>query len=179
MPGRLMAADIKAELLRPLALILAVFAALGWVLFVLSSWSAASTQKTQRLRIVDLTERNEKVSADLAKQVDASASLADLQSKVAAAREDLTRVSQTRSDVQTELLSAQRNLSSLKRDVTETNRSLESQQGRLSDLQTSAEAAALSATAERAETSVRSRRGGRRSYRRGRQSRSFAISRNR
>src|ERR1700712_2950062 len=120
-----MAVDIKSELTRPLALILAALAVLGWVLFVLSSWSAASVQKTQRLQIVQLGEKAEKLNADLAQQREAAGALADVQAKVAAAREELTRVGQTRNDVQAELQTAQRTLASTRRDLSEADRNLQ------------------------------------------------------
>lgn len=173
-----MPVDLKAECTRPLALILGALAALGWVLFALSSWSAASVQKTQRLQIVDLTAKSEKLSADLTRQVEAAGSLADLQSKVGATREELTRVTQTRTDVQTELATAQRSLSGIRREVSEADRNLQSQAQKLADLQSGADATA--AVAPEPQQVTRSSRRGRSWSRRGRQSRSFSrISRSR
>ena len=159
-----MAVDLKAECTRPLALLLAALAALGWVLFGLSSWSSASVQKAQRLQILDLTERGEKLSGDLSRQIEASGALADLQAKVGATREELTRVSQTRSDVQADLLAAQRNLSGARRELTEADRNLQSQSQKLADLQSNAEN--MSGSVEPAASVKPSRRGGRRAYRR-------------
>jgi len=171
-----MAIDIKAELTRPPALILAALAALGWVLFALSSWSATSVQKAQRLQIADLSAKTDRLSADLARQIEAAGSIADLQAKVSATREELTRVSQTRSDVQNELTTAQRALLGVKRELSDADRNLQSQAQKLNDVQASAESTAAQASDQKvAPTSRR----GRRWSRRGRQSRSFSISRSR
>ena len=168
-----MAVDLKAEVTRPLALLLAALAGLGWVMFLLSSWSAASTQKAQRLRIVELSEKTEALGSELARQVEASGSLADLQGKVAATREELGRVSQTRNDVQSDLLAAQRNLSGVRRELSEADRTLQSQASKLTDLKADAE---TTSTTPDVEPTVRSgRRGGRRWSRRGRQSRSYSV----
>ena len=172
-----MAIDIKAELTRPPALILAALAALGWVLFALSSWSATSAQKAQRLQIADLSAKTERLSADLARQVEAAGSIADLQAKVSATREELTRVSQTRSDVQTELTTAQRALLGVKRELGDADRNLQTQTQRLSEVQSNAETTAGQAADQR--QVAPSTRRGRRVYRRGRQSRAFSISRSR
>ena len=161
-----MAVDIKAELTRPPALILAALAALGWVLFVLSSWSATSVHKAQRLQIADLTAKNERISADLSRQVEASGAIADLQAKVNATREELARVSQTRSDVQSELTTAQRNLMGVKRELGEAERTVQAQKQTLSELQTNAETTAAQASEQRvAPTSRRGRRWSRRGRR--------------
>jgi biopolymer transport protein ExbB/TolQ len=165
-----MAVDIKSELTRPLALILAALAMLGWVLFVLSSWSAASVQKTQRLQILQLGEKTEKLSQDLNQQREATAALGDIQAKLAAARDELTRVGQTRNDIQADLITAQRTLASTRRDLTEADRNLQSSNQKLSD--------AKSSTDETADTQpVVAPKGGRtrRSFRGRRSSRSFSI----
>ncbi|MGA0597061.1 hypothetical protein [Enterovirga sp. CN4-39] len=169
-----MAVDIKAELTRPPALILAALAALGWVLFALSSVSATSVQKTQRLQIADLTAKNEQLTTDLARQVEASGALADLQAKVGATREELARVSQTRTDVQNELAAAQRNLQNVKRDLGDADRNLQSQSQRLNELQTNAETAEAQASDQQATSATRR---GKKWSRRGR--RSVSISRTR
>lgn len=162
-----MAVDLKAEMTRPLALLLAAMAALGWVLFVLSSWSSASAQKAQRLRILDLSEKTEKLSADLAKQLEASGSLAALQAQVATTREELGRVSQTRADVQTDLLAAQRNLAGAKRELSEADRSLQANRV-ASDGPSPGD---VTAATPEVEPTVRSgRRGGRKASRRSRRS---------
>ncbi len=169
-----MPVDLKSELTRPLALILSALAVLGWMLFALSSWSAASTQKTQRLQIVDLSERTDKLSSELARQVEMSGSLADLQTKVGATREDLTRFTQTRTDVQSELQAMQRNLTNVRREIGDADRNLQNQSQKLSDLQPSAETAPAEADAPAAKAG-RGSRGGRRFSRRGRSSRSFSV----
>jgi biopolymer transport protein ExbB/TolQ len=134
-----MAVDIKSELTRPLALILAALAMLGWVLFVLSSWSAASVQKTQRLQIVQLTEKTDKLSRDLNQQRETTAALGDVQAKLSAARDDLTRVGQTRNDIQADLITAQRTLAATRRDLTEADRNLQSSNQKLSDIKSTTE----------------------------------------
>ena len=161
-----MAVDIKAELTRPPALILAALAALGWVLFALSSWSATSTQKAQRLQIADLTARNERLATDLNKQVEAAGAIADLEAKVNATREELARVSQTRNDVQAELTTAQRSLQGVRRELGDADRTLQAQKQNLSELQTNAETAAAQAGDRQvAPTSRRARRWSRRGRR--------------
>ena len=164
-----MAVDLKSELARPLALILTALAVLGWVLFALSSWSAASVQKTQRLQIIELGEKADKLGAELAKQSQAIGSLADLQAKVAATRDDLTRVSQTRNDLQTELANTQRNLSATRRDLSDADRNLQAQSQKLADLQTAGEEAAAQAQ------NVSSSSGKRGRSTRGRRSRTFSV----
>ena len=165
--GAFMTVDLKSELTRPLALILASLAALGWVLFILSSWSAASVQKTQRLQIVQLSEKSEKLGSELAKQLQAAGALTELQAKIASMRDDLSRVSQTRNDVQAELTTAQRSLSAARRDLSDADRNLQTQNQKLTDLQSAGE----QATAEAGDNgSSKSRRG-----RRGRTSRSFSV----
>ena len=166
-----MSIDFKHELTRPLALIIAPFAALGWVLFGLSSWSSASVQKVQRLQIVELSEKNERVSADLAKQLEAAGDFSALQKKVAATREDLGRMVQAKSDAQAELSSAQTRLSSARKDLNEVSRNVDTQSEKLSELQTSATNTSLEPAAP---VVARSGRRGRWS-RRGRSSRSFSV----
>lgn len=169
-----MPVDLKSELTRPLALILSALAVLGWMLFVLSSWSAAATQKTQRLQIVELSERTDKLSSELARQVETSGSLAELQAKVGATRDDLNRFTQTRNDVQSELQAMQRNLTSVRREIGDADRNLQSQSQKLSDLQPTAETAPTEAETPAPRTG-RGSRGGRRWSRRGRSSRSFSV----
>ena len=166
-----MAIDLQAELTRPPALILAALAALGWVLFVLSSWSATSVQKAQRIQIAELSAKSDKLSADLARHVEATGALSDMQAKVAATREELTRVTQTRADVQNELSAAQRNLLGVRRELTDADRNLQSHTQRLNELQTSAEAAQAQAGDQQVAPSSKR---GRRLSRRGRQSRAFS-----
>ena len=172
--------DLRHELTRPLALILAAFAALGWVLFGLSSWSAASVQKTQRLQIMEATEKGDRVNAELARLTAANASIADLEKKVATTREELTRMSAVKSDVTTELATAQRRLSSVRRDVTEADRSLASQNQKLSELQASAADSVAAAepdpgAAAPAKVGRGAKRGGGRWTRCGRSYRSYSI----
>jgi hypothetical protein len=162
-----MAVDLKAEMTRPLALLLAAMAALGWVLFVLASWSSASAQKAQRLRILELSEKTEKLSTDLARQVEASGALAALQAQVATTREELGRVTQTRADVQTDLLAAQRSLAGAKRELSEADRNLQSNRV-ASDGPNPSD---VTAATPDVEPEVRAgRRSGRRTYRRSRRS---------
>ncbi len=120
-------------------------------------------------------ERNEKVTTELARQVAASGAVAELESKVAATREDLTRIAQAKSDMQSELTVAQRSLAGVRRDVTEADRDLQTQAQKLSELQTNAaDAAAATPDVEPRASVGRSRRG--RFSRRGRRSsRSFSV----
>lgn len=173
-----MAVDLKQEFTRPLALILAALAALGWMLFGLSSWSTASVQKAQRIQIMEATERNEKLSADLARQMAVAGALADLEAKVAATRDDLTRVAQAKSDAQADLTITQRNLTSARRDLAEAERSAQSQ--RLTNLDANAAEPATAAPDPVPVTGARGvRRGGGAYYsrwtRRGRVSRSYPV----
>jgi septal ring factor EnvC (AmiA/AmiB activator) len=165
-----MAVDLKSELTRPPALILTALAVLGWVLFILSSWSAASVQKAQRMQIVQLSEKSDKLGSELAKQLETTGSVADLQAKIASMRDDLSRVSQTRNDVQAELTNAQRNLSATRRDISEADRSFQSQSQKLTDLQSAGEEAAAQSAQSAGPKSSRGRRSGR-----GRRSRSFSV----
>lgn len=174
---------LRHELTRPLALILAALAALGWVLFGLSSWSAASVQKTQRLQIMEAVEKADRSSTELARHVAASASILDLEKKVQATRDDLTRMSAVRSDVATEIAGAQRRLSAVRKDVTEADRNLAIQAQKLSDLQSSAagdsgggaEADPGPDTTPAARAGRGAKRGGGRWTRRGRSYRSYSI----
>ena len=168
-----MAVDLKHEFTRPLALILTALAALGWVLFGLSSWSTASVHKAQRIQIIEATERSEKLAAELDRQVAAAGALATLETKIAATRDDLTRITQAKADVQAELVGAQRSLSSLRRDLSEVDRNVQSQTQKLGELQSTASevTAAVPAVGNRVGRS--SRRG--RWSRRGRSSRSYSI----
>jgi hypothetical protein len=172
--------DLRHELTRPLALILAAFAALGWVLFGLSSWSAASVQKTQRLQIMEVTEKSDRLGAELAKQVAATASIADLEKKVLATREELSRMSAVKTDVATELAGAQRRLSAVRREVTDADRNLAIQTQKLSELQSSAaDSTSNSESDPGASAGNRVGRGAKRSggrwTRRGRSYRSYSI----
>jgi cytoskeletal protein RodZ len=174
--------DLRHELTRPLALILSVLAALGWVLFGLSSWSAASVQKAQRLQIMEVTEKSDRIGAELAKQQATTASIADLEKKVLATREELSRMSAVKADVATELTTAQKKLTAVRRDVTEADRNLAIQSQKLSELQTSATDAAIGegeAAAAAASSVGRlgrgAKRGGARWSRRGRAYRSYSI----
>lgn len=164
-----MAVDLKSELTRPLALILAPLAALGWVLFVLSSWSTASVQKTQRMQIIEATEKSDRLGAELARQVAAAGALGDLEKKVAGTRDELTRASQAKADMQAELSNTQRSLASVKRDLSDVDRNVQSQTQKLTELQTSATEAAPEP--ERVTRSSRRTRWSRR----GRSSRSYSI----
>lgn len=168
-----MAVDLKGEFTRPLALILAALATLGWVLFGLSSWSAASVQKVQRLRIIELSDKSDKAAAELSRQVQASGALAELEKKVAATRDDLGRMSQAKTDSQTELSSVQQKLSATRRDLTEIDRTVQSQSEKLSEMQTGATEAAPEPQAAAAPRSYRRKRWTRRG--RSRSSRSYSI----
>lgn len=170
--------DLRQELTRPPALILGAFAALGWVLFGLSSWSAASVQKTQRLQIMEATEKSERLNAELTRHVAASASIADLEKKVLATREELMRMSAVKADVGAEIANAQRQLTAARRDVTEADRTRALQGQKLTDAQPDASdgaAAAPETDAAPPPTGVgrKSRRG--RWSRRGRSYRSYSI----
>lgn len=168
--------DLRQELTRPPALILGAFAALGWVLFGLSSWSAASVQKTQRLQIIEATEKSERLGAELQRHVAASASIADLERKALATREELTRMSAVKADVGAEIASAQRQLSAVRRDVTEADRTRALQGQKLTDAQPDGAAAAPEAAEPApaaAGVSRKNRRG--RWSRRGRSYRSYSI----
>lgn len=172
-----MAVDLRHEFGRPLALILAALAALGWMLFCLSSWSTASVQKAQRMQIMEATERNEKLAADLARQMAAAGALADLEAKVASIRDDLTRVAQAKSDAQAELTNAQRSLTAVRRDLSEAERNV--QTAKLGDLDANAAEPAAAAPDPVPTTGARAvRRGGggySRWTRRGRVSRSYSV----
>jgi hypothetical protein len=172
--------DLRHELTRPLALILAAFAALGWVLFGLSSWSAASVQKTQRLQIMEVTEKSDRLGAELAKQVAATASIADLEKKVLATREELSRMSAVKTDVATELAGAQRRLSAVRREVTDADRNLAIQTQKLSELQSSAADYTSNSEPDPGASAGNrvgrgAKRGGGRWTRRGRSYRSYSI----
>ncbi len=168
-----MAVDLKHEFTRPLVLLLAVPAVLGWVLLGLSSWSTASVQKSQRLQIIEMTDKNEKLTAELARQVATAGALAELETKVASTRDDFNRITQAKSDVQAELTGAQRNLSSVRRDLSDAGRNLQSQTQKLTELQTSATEVAAATPDVEPRASRSSRRG--RWSRRGRSSRSYSI----
>lgn len=173
-----MAVDLKAELTRPLALILTAVAALGWVMFALSSWSSAAAQKAQRLRILDLTEKRDAATSELTKQVQANGALADMQAKVASIQAELARVSQTRQDVTADLAIAQKNLSNTRRDLADADRTLQSQTQKVSDAKVDPDVTPT--TADEGAPVVRSRsRGGRRYYRRGRRRSYTTLSRSR
>ena len=171
--------DLRHEVTRPLALILAAFAALGWVLFGLSSWSAASVQKAQRLQIMEATEKSDRASAELAKHVATAASAAELEKKVLATREELSRMEAVKSDVATEIVGAQKRLTSVRRDVTEADRTLAIQNQKLSEAQSAApdpgaaEPEAGAAPSGRAGRGAK--RGGGRWTRKGRSYRSYSI----
>lgn len=172
--------ELRHELTRPLALILAAFAALGWVLFLLGSWSSASVQKAQRLQIMEATEKSERINAELTKHQAAAANIADLEKKVLAGREELIRMSAVRADVTSEIASAQRKLTTVRRDVTEADRTLAVQNQKLSELQSGAAdpgAAAPEADATPGPGRVGrgAKRGSGRWSRRGRSYRSYSI----
>lgn len=164
-------ADLRSEFTRPFALILAALAALGWVLFGLSSWSTASVQKTQRLQIITATEKSDKLAAELARQIAVSGELGELEKKVDATRADLVRVGQAKSDLQADFTAAQKTFVTLKRDLSDVDRTVQQQSQKLAELQTSA---IEPATAEPERTVSRSYRRGRWS-RRGRSSRSYSV----
>ncbi|TDR94958.1 hypothetical protein [Enterovirga rhinocerotis] len=172
-----MAVDLRHELTRPLALILAAFAVLGWVLFGLSSWSASSVQKAQRLQLVEMRTKADTLSADLAKQTALIAEAGGLEKKMLATREELSRMTQAKADVQSELATAQRRLSTVRRDVSEADRSLAAQAQKLSDLQSSAAEANNAAPDQTTQPTPRVGRGARRGTwtRRGRAYRSYSI----
>lgn len=170
-----MAVDLKSELTRPLALILAALAALGWVLLGLSSWSTASVQKAQRMQIVEVSEKNEKLSAELNRQLQAAGDLAKVQGQLASNREDLNRITQVKADLQQELTGTQRDLQSKRKDLSDLDRTVLVQTQKLSELQSNTPDPGTS-TAEASEPRVTrgsSRRG--RWSRRGRTSRSFSV----
>lgn len=170
--------DLRQELTRPLALILAALAALGWVLFGLSSWSSTSVQKAQRLQIMEISEKNNRVTAELAKQQETAANIADLEKKVLAGREELNRMSAVRTDMATEIASTQRKLTTVRREVTEADRTLAGQNQKLNEIQTSAAdpgPAAADADATPTRAGRGAKRGGGRWTRRGRSYRSYSI----
>lgn len=170
-----MPVDLKSELTRPLALILAALAALGWVLLGLSSWSTASVHKAQRMQILEASEKNEKLAAELSRQLKASGEFAELQGKLASTRDDLNRMTLAKSDLQQELTGTQRDLQARRKDLTDLDRNLQTQTQKLSELQTNT--TETGSTASDAPEPRAGRSYGRRGRwsRRGRTSRSFSI----
>lgn len=170
--------DLRHEFTRPLALILAALAALGWVLFGLSSWSSASVQKAQRLQIMEATEKSERANVELSKHLAAAANVADLEKKVLAGREELNRMSAVRADMATEIATTQRKLTTVRREVTEADRTLAVQNQKLNEIQTSSAdpgPAASDADATPTRAGRGAKRGGGRWTRRGRSYRSYSI----
>lgn len=169
--------ELRHELTRPLALILAAFAALGWVLFGLSSWSAASVQKTQRLQIMEAIEKSDRLNAELSRQTAAAANIDELEKKVLATREELTRMAAVKADVTAEIAGAQRRLVAVRRDVTEADRNLAIQSQKLSELQPSPGDGGNTEPDPGAAPTSRVGRGGKRGRwtRKGRSYRSYSI----
>lgn len=172
--------DLRHEVTRPLALILAAFAALGWVLFGLSSWSSASVQKAQRLQIMEATEKSDRAGAELAKMVAASSSVADLEKKVLASREELDRMAAVRADVASEIAGSQRKLTTVRREITEADRTLAIQNQKLGEAQNPAAADPGAAepddgASQGSKAGRGAKRGGGRWSRRGRSYRSYSI----
>ena len=89
-----MTAHASSVTYRWVALLMVVVAVLGWGLFFMMSTSAASVEDAQRLQIARLAEERNRLEAEIREQRSRAAQLADLEAKLAAARDNLTRTTE-------------------------------------------------------------------------------------
>ena len=76
---------------RWLSVLMALVAVLGWGLFFMITSSSASVEDAQRIQISRLTEERDRLDAELKEQRARTASLAEIEAKLNAARDNLAR----------------------------------------------------------------------------------------
>ena len=102
-----MAIDYRSELRRPLSLVLAGIAVLGWIL-PLSLWLSYSNRlQASRAEAARLQQAEVAVREQLDEQRRTAGSLTDLQAKVADAQRELGQLNQAREQVQVQITGLQ------------------------------------------------------------------------
>jgi septal ring factor EnvC (AmiA/AmiB activator) len=89
-----MTAHASSVTYRWVALLMAVVAVLGWGLFFMISTSAASVEDAQRIQIARLAEERDRLEAEIREQRSRATQLADLEAKLATARDNLARTTE-------------------------------------------------------------------------------------
>lgn len=79
---------------RWLSVLMALVAVLGWGLFFMITSSSASVEDAQRMQISRLTEERDRLDAELKEQRARTASLAEIEAKLATAKDNLARTTE-------------------------------------------------------------------------------------
>src|SRR3954449_4542360 len=108
--GTSMAINLTRGDTRPILIGLAIAAVLGWGLFIYAELHGAAQNQKARQQIRQITSSEESFKTQLAQQQQASGSLADLQTRIAAATDQSRQATATRDQAQAELASGQKEL---------------------------------------------------------------------
>ena len=92
--GDRMTAYTSSVTYRWVAVLMAVVAILGWGLFFMTSTSSASVEDAQRVQISRLTEERDRLDAELKEQRTRTAELAEIETKLGAAKDSLARTTE-------------------------------------------------------------------------------------
>ena len=115
----IMPIDYRSELRRPLSLVLAGIAVLGWIL-ALSLWLSYSNRlQASRAEAARLQQAEVTVREQLDEQRRTAGSLTDLQAKVADAQRELDQLNQAREQVQVQLTGLQQTLQTTQQQLAE------------------------------------------------------------
>jgi chromosome segregation ATPase len=123
--------DYRSELRRPFSLVLAGAAILGW-LVALSVWlSYSSRLGTSRAEATRLQQAEVAARTQLEEQLRATGTVADLQSRAAAAQRELAQLNQSREQTQAQLAVLQQTLQTTQQQLTQVQNQLPQAEQRL------------------------------------------------
>src|SRR3712207_3750664 len=98
-----MPVDYRSELTRPIPLVLAGLAVLGWVVALGLGLSASNEREASQANITRLQQSEAGLRTQLAEHQRSSGTAADLQSRAAAAQQQLAQLTQAQEQAQTQL----------------------------------------------------------------------------
>src|SRR3954466_2971805 len=120
---------------RPILIGLAIAAFLGWGLFIYAELHGAAQNQKARQQISRLSTSEESFKPQLAQQQQASGSLADLQTRIAATTDQARQATAARDQAQAELASGQKELEAQRRRKAQVVQQLQAQTQQLSQVQ--------------------------------------------
>jgi peptidoglycan hydrolase CwlO-like protein len=115
---RFMAADSAAATYRWLAGLMVVLAVSGWGLFFVHSTTTAAQSDAQRIEFAQLKQERTKLEAEVQARKQGNEDLAALEAKLAAARDEVTRVTQAAEQARARLAQAQAAASASQSELT-------------------------------------------------------------
>jgi len=119
--------DYRSELRRPFALVLAGVAVLGWLL-ALGLWLSYSNRlQASRAETTGFQQAEVAVRGQLEEQQRTAGTLADLQTRVAAAQREMDQLGQNREQAQAQLTGLQQTFQTIQQQLTQLQNQLRSQ----------------------------------------------------